>query len=305
MGLLIKDMAEKPALDVTATSSTSLSGPEISAAMDALIAEGHSLESLTQRQVWKRLGARGSLETISKWFKRYVETKTSNAAGAKSEGKVGGGTDETAPSTSANSAFEEGSSRRPDATSARSSDGAPAGGDTGASSSEDPNTAPPLNYPTVPGAVLALLQNNFVRDIVSLKESHQRERELLREQTEDRVARARAEVRAEVISNLERKRPYVWIGVVVLWGIVGGIAAWSGFIVGRAEGGIEQLNNKPTIIHIPTPVPSNVAPVKAPTEPQNPSPIELTPSKTPPNESSATSATTDSAPERPAEPSKQ
>lgn len=243
MALLGVDMPEKPALDVSATSSTPLTGKEIMAAMDALIAEGHPLSTLTQRQVWKKLGTRGSMETVSKWFKRYVEAKaTPNGSGPIQDDKPeeGGGAGEASSTGLGGTRTASG---EPDISSPRTAaDDTEGGSKTGGSSAEDPSASiPPVHYPSVPGAVLALLQSNFVRDLTSLKESHQRERELLHQQTEDRVARARAEVRTEVMTAMDRRRRYALVGVAGLCVLCAAIAALSGFVVGRAEGGKESL----------------------------------------------------------------
>lgn len=240
MDLQDKSMPEKPLLDVTATASTPLSGPEISAAMDTLIARGHPLESLTQRQVWRELGNRGSLETVSKWFKRY-ETKTATSSPEKKEG----GKLESIQRS--DEAFGDGPSA-----------GAEGGTKIGTPSTRTPGDDENKNeeaahektadsqhqdidgLPRIPGAVLSLMQINFTRDITTLKESHQRECELLRQQTEDRVARTRAEMKADVITSVERTRRYAMVTALGLCVVVGGAMAWVGFTVGRAEGGKES-----------------------------------------------------------------
>ncbi len=230
-------MPEKPAVDVSATSSTPLSGKEIWAAMDALIAEGQLLANLTQRQVWKKLGNRGSLETISKWFKRYPESK--GIPGAPGEGTPEAEAAEGAAPTGGPAGAPEGGNPT-----AQGTDHRPAHDAEGVAQREADEAGTktlPLNLPAVPGAVLALMQNNYVRDLTSLKESHHRERELLQQQTEDRVARARAEVRAEVVTDIARSRRTLALVAAGLCVVVGGIAAWSGFTVGRAEGGKDSL----------------------------------------------------------------
>jgi len=236
-------MPEKTMLDVTATTSTHLSGKEVAAAMEALIAEGHTLGSLTQRQVWKKLGNRGSLETVSKWFKRFHESKDSpNGAGAMSDGKTDDSPGGETPSGSGTSGSEGGSPAGTANAGAKHATEGEGGTRESRTEPEDPNAfPPPLEYPPVDGAVLALMQNNYVRDVASLKESHHRECELMRQLTEDRVARARAEVRAEVITSLDSRKRFAFFGAMGLCVVVGGITAWSGFIVGRAEGGKESL----------------------------------------------------------------
>lgn len=233
-------MPEKPLLDITATASTPLSGPEISAAMDTLVARGHPLESLTQRQVWRELGNRGSLETVSKWFKRYHEAKAATSSPEKEGVKLGpiqrsdetlgdgpsvgaeGGTKIGAPNTRTSSADEN---KNEEAAHEKTED----------SQHQDTD-----GLPRIPGAVLSLMQINFIRDITTLKESHQRECELLRQQTEDRVGRSRAEMKADVITSVERTRRYAIVTALGLCVVVGGAMAWVGFTVGRAEGGKES-----------------------------------------------------------------
>lgn len=229
-------MSEKPPIDVTATASIPLSGREIDAAIDALIAKGHPLETLTKRQVWREVGNRGSLETVSKWVNRYRESRVATS---------GPGTDDGAKSKDG-----------PAVTSATGSEGAGAKSEsqnTGTSNAgedakderyraETENHSDPEGErnKSATGAVIAFIQQTYQRDITTLKDSHQRECTLLREQTEDRVARARAEEREAVNNRIARNRKYAVVGVICFCAAAAGTAAWSGFQVGRAEGGVES-----------------------------------------------------------------